>query len=156
MKKTILSVAVILFMALVLVSCSNGASNVAKSWLTAFYHGDYEAAKKLSTEETKGMLTQFAQFSSMIPDSVKQQNKKIVINVKDVKETGDKAVVTYSTSDQAAKTEQISMVKQNGKWLVQFSKDNAMGGAEDKPENNDPNKPATPNEGGMGDDSTKH
>ena len=136
MKKIVLSICLLVVVLAGVVSCKkgNGPKEIATTWLTAFYHMDYENAKKISTEDTKALLTQLAQFSAMVPDSVKQQGKSIVVKIKDVKEAGDKADVTYTTSDQPSKEEEIHLVKQNVKWLVQFSKnDQKGGGAEDKP-----------------------
>jgi hypothetical protein len=69
----------------------------------------------------KEMIDLMAQFSAMMPDSVKQAAKKVKIKIKDVKEEGDKATVTYSTSDDPAE-KKLNMVKQEGKWLVKYSK----------------------------------
>ena len=139
MKKISLSVLAVVVAAAFFFSCNKGGSPkaVANTWLTAFYHMDYEAAKKVSTDETKNLLTQLAQFSGMVPDSTKQQYKKITVEVKDVKENGDKADVTYllndPTSKDASNKEQIlHLVKQDNKWLVQFSKNDSMGGDDGK------------------------
>jgi len=135
MKKILLTVTVLIAATVLFVACNKGASpkDVANTWLTAFYHMDYEAAKKVSTDETKTLLTQLAQFSGMVPDSTKQQYKKITVTVKDVKESGDKAEVTYvindpTSKDAADKDQTLHLVKQKDKWLVQFSKNDSMGG----------------------------
>jgi hypothetical protein len=131
MKKILLSVLALMIAAVMLVSCNkNSPKDVATAWLNGFYHMDYDAAKKISTEDTKNLLSQLQQLSGMIPDSSKKEMKKIVVTVKDLKEEGDKATVTYTTSDKPAQEEKLPMVKQNGKWLVQFSKGDAMGGAD--------------------------
>ncbi len=139
MKKIMLPIVALMIATAMFVGCKKGGDpkDVANKWLTAFYHMDYEAAKKVSTEETKTLLTQLSQFSGMVPDSTKQQYKKITVNVKDVKENGDKADVTYLLNDPTSKDandkEQIlHLMKQNGIWLVQFSKNDSMGGADDK------------------------
>ncbi len=131
MKRILLSVSTLLLAAMMLVSCSkNSPKDVATTWLNGFYHMDYEAAKKVSTEDTKNLLSQLQQLSGMVPDSSKKELKKITVNVKDVKEEGDKATATYTTSDNAAKDQQLKLVKQGDKWLVQFSKSDTMGGAD--------------------------
>ena len=142
MRKFLLPLTAILFAGILFVGCNKGDSpkSVASTWLTSFYHMDYEGAKKVSTEETKAMLTQLAQFSSMIPDSTKQQYKKITVDVKEVKEDGDKADVTYMLNDPTAKDAKdassgpqvLHLVKKDKKWLVQFSKNDSMGGGDDK------------------------
>jgi Domain of unknown function (DUF4878) len=143
MKKTMRLFAAVAFLAVIFTSCNRGGSPkaVAATWLTAFFHMDYENAKKVSTEETKTLLTQLSQFSSMVPDSTKQQYKKITVEVKDVKIAGDTAAVAIYTindptsKEASGKDQELHLVKQNSKWLVQFSKNDSMGGDDgaDKP-----------------------
>ena len=130
MKKIIIAFTTLLLVAVMSVSCNNNSpKDVATTWLTSFYHIDYETAKKVSTEETKTLLSSLQQFTNMLPDSNKKDMKKIVVNVKSVKEDGDKAVATYTTSDSPGKDQTLPLVKQNGKWLVQFSKNDQMDGS---------------------------
>ena len=145
MKKIFLPIVALLIATILFVGCNKGGSpkGVATTWLTAFYHMEYETAKKVSTEETKSLLTQLAQFSGMVPDSTKQQYKKITVTVKEATENGDKADVTYMLNDPTSKDQSnapqvLHLVKQNGIWLVQFSKNDSMGGAEDKGGNDKP------------------
>ena len=128
MKKVLFSLAVVSLLALSIVSCnSNSPKASADKFLTGLYHMDYEAATSVSTEETKKMLDMMAQFSSMVPDSAKETAKKIKVTIKDVKEEGDKATVAYTTSEDPTE-KKLNMVKQNGKWMVQWSKQDTMGG----------------------------
>ena len=128
MKKTRFLLSVIVVAALALVSFDkSGPKEVAKIWLTGFYHLDYNAAMKVSTEDTKAMLTQLAALVAIAPDSVKKEAKGIVVTIGDVKEDGDKATVSYTIAQNgnAAPSQNIpplKLVKQNGKWLVQFTK----------------------------------
>ena len=122
MKKT-LSVGFLAFALLFLASCSNNnPKDVAKEWLTNFYHFDYEAAKKMGTQETKTLLTSLEGFALALPDSVKQHNKKLIVRINGVKEEGDKATVTYTLSDDEGHLSELHLVKDKDKWLVQFSK----------------------------------
>jgi hypothetical protein len=104
---------------------------VAKSWLTSFYHLDFEGAKKVSTTDTKALLTQLAGFTSMIPDSVKTDAMNIVITVGAVKEEGDKATVDYKAlsgkKGDAPEAGTLKLMKENGAWLVLFTKEDAAG-----------------------------
>jgi GH25 family lysozyme M1 (1,4-beta-N-acetylmuramidase) len=52
--------------------------------------------------------------------------KKIKVSIKDVKEEGDKAVVTYTSSDNPTE-QKLNLVKENDKWLVQFTKTDLVG-----------------------------
>jgi len=130
MKKLLSYVSVILAAAVIMTGCSkNSPKAVATTFLEGYYHLDYEAAKKVSTEETKNTLNMMQQLSStFFPDSMKKAAKAIKINIKDVKEEGDKATVTYNTS--TVPTDQtLHMVKEKGKWLVQWTKQDQMNGA---------------------------
>lgn len=131
MKKVLLSLAAVMVIAISMVSCnSNSPKASADKFLTGLLHYDYEAAKSVSTEETKKMIDLMAQFSAMMPDSMKQAAKKVKVNIKDAKEEGDKATVTYTTSDDPQE-KKLNLVKQNGKWMVQYSKmDGNMGEGE--------------------------
>lgn len=123
MKKVLLSVASVLMLAVVLVSCSsNGPKANAEKFLNAFHHMDYATAKEVSTEETKKQLESFESImSSMANPAMKEEAKKIKVTVKEPKVDGEQATVEYTLSnDPSPKT--LKMVKQNGKWLAQWSK----------------------------------
>ena len=126
MKKLLLSFTAIVVFALGITGCnSNSPKASADKFLTGLLHYDYESAKSVSTEETKKMIDLMAQFSAMMPDSIKQAAKKTTVNIKDAKEEGDKATVTYTTSDDPQE-KKLNLVKQNGAWLVQYSKMDQM------------------------------
>ncbi len=128
MKKLFYSLSAVVFAALFMVSCNkNNPKDVADKWLTSFYHMDYEEAKKVSTDETKGLVNTFQELTRSLADSSKQEMKKIQVTIKDVKEEGDKATVTYTTSEEDAKEQKLAMIKKDGKWLVEFSKNDMMG-----------------------------
>ena len=137
MKKILFAFSTLLLATIVIVSCSNKNSpkEVATTWLNGFYHMDYAAAKKVSTPETDTLISQLEQLSGMMTtDSSRKEMKKIVITVKDVKEDGNKAVATYTLSENPSKEQKIDLVKKDGKWLVAFDKGSAMGGgAADNP-----------------------
>ena len=115
----------------ILVGCSkNDPESVAKEWLTDFYHMDFEAAKKLSTDDTKDVLSTFQGFTKAMSDSVKQRAKKAVITINGVKTEGDKATITFITSEENKEMPPLKLVKQNDRWLVQFTKVDWMGGGD--------------------------
>ncbi len=129
MKKYFVLFSALLLLATSLVSCKkNTPKDVATTWLNGFWHGDYEAPQKTSTEDTKKLLMQLQQLSNMTADSNKEALKRIVITVKDVKENGDNAVVTYTLSDMPDKDLKLPLVKQNGQWLSAFSKTDVADG----------------------------
>jgi len=124
MRRIVCSIAAAVLLAFTLQSCSsNSAKGVADKWLTSFYHMDFDGAKKLSTDDTKKMLDMLQQIvPAAMPDSSKEQLKKTKIEVKNVVEKGDAAVATYVTSDNP-KDQTLHLVKKDGKWLVQSSKE---------------------------------
>ena len=110
-----------------LMSCNkNNPKDVAHTWLTGFNQMDFEQAMKLSTNDTKNLLSTLEELTAGVSDSGRTELKKIKVSIKDVKEDGDKAMVTYTSSDNP--NEQVlSLVKQNDKWLVQFTKTDLVG-----------------------------
>lgn len=119
-------------------SCNrNPEKATAEKFLNGLYHYNYEDAKSVSTEETKRMVDLMAQFSAMMPDSVKQAAKKVKIDVKDVKVDGDKAVATYTTSDDAQE-KKLNMIKKDDKWLVEYSKMDSTEDENATPETEEP------------------
>jgi uncharacterized protein YxeA len=157
MKKVLLSFSALLLIVIMSVSCNkNSPKDVATAWLTSFYHLDFEAAKKTSTDDTKTLLATLQQFTSMVADSSKKERQNISVNVKNVKEDGDKAIATYTTSDYPAKDQSLNLIKQNGKWLVQFSKNDQVGGAADSAGAEQPMGADSSGAGGSMPDSTMH
>ncbi len=127
MKKILRTSVVFILAAFMMAGCSkNTPKDVAYNWLTDFNHLDFDAAKKLSTADTKNLLSSLQQLTEKVTDSNKKELKKVTITIKDVKENGDKAVATYISSDNPAKNQTLNLVKQGNKWLVQFSKVDLM------------------------------
>lgn len=131
MKKIVCSITAVLLIAFSLQSCKSGsAKSSANTFLTAFYHLDFDGAKKVSTDDTKKMLDMLQQFTPMMPDSTRAQLKKVTVDIKNVAEQGDtSALVTYVTNDNP-KDQTLHMVKRNGQWLAQWSKQDSMGGGD--------------------------
>ncbi len=132
MKKIVLPVLVLFVISLTIVSCGNKSNpkDVAQKFLTALTKQDYETAKKFGTPETGKMMDMLSSFSGMMPDSIKNKAKDVKIEIKNVKETGDKCEVTYTNTDKPG-DQTLNLVKKEGKWLVNMSKDETMGAGED-------------------------
>lgn len=96
--------------------------NVAYKWLTGFYHLDYYEANRYATDDTRALLEQFAHMSDMISDSSKQRMMGLMIGIKNCRQEGDKAIVTYTLSDNRRKEQMLFLVRRNNKWLVQFAR----------------------------------
>ncbi|MFA6150090.1 MAG: hypothetical protein WC716_02135 [Chitinophagaceae bacterium] len=102
-------------------SCSsNNPKAVAEKFLLSVAKADLDQAKKVSDSTTIELLDQ-ADYLTMVPDSVKEEGKNLKVTIVDVKETGDKAVVTYKTS-KLDENQLLTLAKIDGKWLVQLSK----------------------------------
>jgi hypothetical protein len=94
---------------------------------------EYDKAGEYATADAKKQLDMLSSFAGMMPDSSKKALQKIKINVTDVKEEGDNATVTYTVTDPTNKAPEagnqtLKMVKQEGKWLAAWSKQDVMGG----------------------------
>ncbi len=119
---------------------SNTPKFAGYKWLVKFYHLQFEEAKMISTDDTKTLLTQFSSMINMMPDSSKEQMMKIRVGIKDCIDSGGAAALTYITSDSPEKLQALYLVNKDGKWLVQFSKNDAMAGSTDGDTDNEDNR----------------
>lgn len=118
-----------LMAAAVFTGCSSDSPKAAaEKFLNNLNHMDYEGAKTVATEETRNMLDMLAQFSSMMPDSVKEAAKKITVTINEEKILSDTtAYITYTTSENTTE-QRLNLVKRSTsekgdeKWLAQWSK----------------------------------
>ena len=83
MKKIFSYVSIIIALAVIITGCSqNSPKAVATTFLNGYYHLDYDAAKKVSTEETVKTLNMMQQLSAtFFPDSMKKAAKNIKITI---------------------------------------------------------------------------
>jgi hypothetical protein len=103
----------------------NKPQSIAYKWLTGFYSMDYDEAKRYATDDTKALLKEFSSISDMISDSTRQQMAGVIIGIRGCQENGDRAIVTYTLSDNKGKEQMLFLVKAEDKWRVQFSKNDA-------------------------------
>ena len=127
MKKIRFAAAIVICLGVISLKAQNannsgGPKDVALEWLTDFYHQDYDAAKKMSTDDTKNMIETIQSFTRTFPDSVKRNAQKSIITIKSAKIDGDKATVKFISSDNPTNDEELHLIKKDEKWLVQFSK----------------------------------
>ena len=129
MKKTILSLAALLVIAVSLVSCTGGSPKAnAQKFLDGLYHLDIASAKTVSTDSTKKQLDGYEQMMGFVQGSARDEMKKVKVDVKEPKVNGDMATVEYTlTNDPSVKT--LQMVKEGGVWKAKWSKNDIMGGA---------------------------
>jgi len=121
----------ILFMALpiLIYSCSGGGSpsQVADKFLNALQDGDFETAKKYSTEKSQDFLGDLAEmYKSMEVMDLDHETKDITVTNESI--DGDKSIVSYTEDGDSM---EITLVKENGSWKVAFDKETLMGGAFD-------------------------
>ena len=128
MKKSIQLFALLLISSVVLFSCSNSQKpeDVATQFTKAMKEQNWEEAKKLSDEETKGLIELMASFSKMgdsasKSNDVKKASAEELIFVKS--EVKDSTAVVYFKDKATSKEEKIPMRKVNGKWLVAIKKE---------------------------------
>ena len=117
MKKSFIVLSGLLLLAsLVLVSWApRSARDVATEWLNDFYHGDYAAAAKHSTQESGSVLELFEQ-------NIKVHNREHTAPVViDVRETGEAAVVTFVISFSRMDTLELKMTRNDREWQVEYS-----------------------------------
>lgn len=108
--------------ALILSACGGGSSEgpkeVATKFITHVNNMEFEEAKAYGTQSTKDLLDMVAGFAGMAQEKPENTGFEIL----DVKEEGDKATVTYR-NEGADADEILTMVKQDGKWLVDINKE---------------------------------
>jgi hypothetical protein len=131
MKKILLSMIAAALITLTIGSCGSkdDPKGVAQNFLNALTKMDYKGAKKYGTPETGKMLDMLESFSSMMPDSIKNKAKEVTVEIKDVKVNGESCDVTYRTNDKD-EDQNLNLIKKDGKWLVNMSKDDSVLGEE--------------------------
>ncbi|MBK5286085.1 MAG: DUF4878 domain-containing protein [Bacteroidia bacterium] len=113
----------ILLSPLLIIGCSeNSPKIVAKNFLTASARMDYDAAKKFATPATAKLLDMLSAAGDLTPDSIKKKMESSFEIVKEYKRNDTLAIVLYhlknSDTDQT-----LNVVKRDGKWLVNVSKE---------------------------------
>ena len=116
-------------MIIFLFACTgNTPERVAKNYLKAFNNHEFEEAKKYGTEVTAKLLDMQIAFLKMgtMPEPVVKDRKIKMLDEKIINDTT--AVVTYQM--EGSKGDQtLNLVKLNGQWKVEMSKDNLNGNA---------------------------
>lgn len=120
--------AIVVLASLAFVACQKETPEaVAKKFLGHLQKKEYDEAKKLGTEATGKFLDMMKSLEQMggaaaeTPETAPAENLKCTVD-------GDTAVCTYTQNGEEQK---LDLVKQDGKWLVNMSKEDSMGGTED-------------------------
>jgi hypothetical protein len=104
-------------------SCAkDNPRDVAQKFLSASARMEYDEAKRYATPATSKLLEMLSAASDMTPDSVKRRMESSFEIVKEYRRNDTLAIVLYhmknSDTDQT-----LNVVKREGKWLVNVSKE---------------------------------
>jgi len=126
MKKLTYLLGVMAF-SLIMFSCSSGNSpeSVAQDFMEALVKQDFDTAKELGTDQTKGFISMIEGMMKMMPEKDKKENTSFndLKNIKwgETKIDGDKAIVHYGNGE--GQEEKINLKKVDGKWKVDMKKE---------------------------------
>lgn len=103
-------------------ACASGTGprDVATDYLNAMNKMDYETAKKFCTPEkiTTIKLIQSTFDITTLPDSTLQLAKRAKVEIKEVKEEGDRCIIKYVVPQLANIDQELLLIKKDNKWLV--------------------------------------
>jgi len=112
-----------LLLMLITPACSpENPKSVANNFLAAAAEMNYQEAKKYATPSTGKLLDMLAGAEAYTPDSVKKKMMSNYTIVDEYSRTDSTSIVLYHLKN--SDTDQIlNLVKRNGKWLVNISKE---------------------------------
>ena len=110
----IIALAVVIGFTVVACGGGGGPTAAAKAFMTAVEKGDTKAMGKVATKDTVALMAMFGEKAS---NSVKEYGK--ITNTSE-KIDGNNATVLLTFD--SGKTEELTLIKENGKWLVSVSK----------------------------------
>lgn len=115
------SILISLISCFLLSSCqSSNPKSTSEKFLTAVYRFDFEKAENYATPETQKFLKLMYLYYTDINKEQKTEAAKIEIDITDVNNMNDSAIVSYHTSvDESIKT--LHLYKKNESWLVNWS-----------------------------------
>lgn len=103
-------------------SCRKDSSkDVAERFANAFHHRDFKVAMSLATKTSRTQLETISQFASNLSDASIKEAQSVKVIMGKGEEKGDRATYYYHTSDNDIE-QKINLVKENGKWLVEWNK----------------------------------
>ena len=115
--KAALAITIIVSLVLAVASCGGGGNSptaAAKAFMSAVEKGDTKAMEKVATKDTVALVGMFGEKAAT---SLKDYGK-ITNTVEKI--DGDTATVTFTFENE--KTADVTLIKENGKWLVNVSK----------------------------------
>ena len=121
--KKLSTILVIVIVLLTLTACGQKPETTARSFLDAIESKDYEKAKDYTTEEGAELLTMMASMGESMG-----ANEEMTFTILETTVEGDSAQVKFEMIDkgkpETKDTNELQMVKVDGKWKVHLSKDN--------------------------------
>lgn len=111
---------------LIFTACKKGdkPKDVADHFLSAWSKGDFEEAKNYGTEDSKKLLDMMNNFKMMVEDSTFKKEMKYEITREKIE--GDNATVYYKEEGSNGESH-LALVKVNGEWKVNVSKESING-----------------------------
>lgn len=120
MRLTLIMIAAASFMLAACGGSSEGPEAVAKKFITHVNNLEFDQAKAYGTKSTNDILDMISGLAGAMGDEGKPEDTSFEII--EVKEEGDTATVVYQNAS-AEEPETLSLVKQDGKWLVDINKE---------------------------------
>lgn len=99
---------------------SSGPEAVAEKFIKHLNNMEFVEAKQYGTESTGKVLDMLAGFAGMGDPADKPE--EVGFKILDTEMKGDTALVTYQNDD-AEEPETLTLVKKDGKWLVDMNKE---------------------------------
>ncbi len=103
----------------------DGPRKIAMIWLHALYHQELRAAAYWSTERSVPELQAVDNLWQTMPKELKTEMANVAIDIVNVEKAGDHATVTYVTSANYKREIVLKMVREKGRWLVEFTRNQA-------------------------------
>jgi hypothetical protein len=115
-------VALFLLATLILAACGSGDSprEVAENFLNSYGKKEYNRAKAYCNEEGDRVMEMMDDLDKMMPDSA---NKEKQFDVLSEKIEGNTATVEYRISGSNDAPDVLTLVKEEGKWMVSMNKE---------------------------------
>ncbi|MCB5259917.1 MAG: DUF4878 domain-containing protein [Candidatus Cloacimonetes bacterium] len=129
MKKMIILLLVMVAI-FALAACGNKAESTAKAFFKALENQDFDAAKKLSTDEGQQLLNFLQEFSKNASEDQLSELKNTRYEILETVIEGDSAVVKYkqwnTETPDKIENHDLQMQKVDGAWKVHFVKDDVQ------------------------------
>lgn len=118
--------ALLLVASLLLFSCNRGDSPhaIAESYLGFLNTNDFERAKDLGTEETDRLMDMMSGFKKMMADSVMEEHNYVIVSEKIEGNVANFIYEDKMVSSGDTDKHSLTLVKEDGKWLVAMNKEN--------------------------------